>query len=51
MASIFYALDYTDEMMAVYIVLLFILLFIVLKTDIIFDRKKLKDIKEKHKKR
>ena len=50
-ASIFYALDYTDEMMAVYIVLLFILLFIDLKTDIIFDRKKLSEMKGKHKKR
>lgn len=37
-ASIFYALDYTSEMIVVYIFLLFILLFLVLKTNIIFDK-------------
>lgn len=49
-ASIFYALDYTDEMMVVYIILLFILLFLVLKTNIIFDRNKVNDFRKKHKK-
>ena len=39
-AGILYALDYTSEMMVVYVILLFIWLFIVLKTNILFERKK-----------
>ena len=38
--SIFYALGYEYEMIACYIVLLFLVLFLILKTNIIFDRKK-----------
>lgn len=45
-ASIFYALDFTNEMMVVYVLLLFILLFIVLKTNIIFDMKAFKENKK-----
>lgn len=38
--SIFYALGYQYEMIVCYIILLFLVLFIILKTNIIFDRKK-----------
>lgn len=41
-ASIFYALGQSKEIMIIYVILIIILLFIVLKTDIIFDRSLLK---------
>ncbi len=38
--SIFYTLGYKNEMIICYIFLLFLMLFLVMKTDIIFERKK-----------
>lgn len=38
--SIFYAIGYEYEMIVCYIVLLFLVLFIILKTNIVFERKK-----------
>lgn len=44
-ASIFYAIGKSKEVVVIYVILLFVFLFIVLKTDIIFDRKKNKNKK------
>ena len=38
--SIFYAIGYEYEMIVCYIILLFLVIFIILKTNIIFERKK-----------
>lgn len=49
--SIFYALGGADVAMAIYIVLMILLLFLVMKTDILFEHKKKdNDVKEKKKK-
>lgn len=46
-ASIFYAIGKSKEVIVIYVILLFLLLFIVLKTDIIFSRdKKIKRIRK-----
>lgn len=44
-ASIFYAIGKSKEVVIIYVILLFALLFLVLKTSIIFDRNKKKTVK------
>ena len=41
-SSIFYAFGYRKEMIVSYVLIIFMVLFLVLKTDILFDREKLK---------